>query len=247
MKILLYFICTLILIGCKVSVSKYNNYKIQGIYQSEESLKRIEFIENGNFLIIPYTGDYSYEPNYPYQDTLSFGNWSIKKDLIILNSSIKLDYAFLEVEVTEAYETSKDNNYVSFIIENKNLGYTTVDKILPLIYYQIHVKFNDGVETTTDLFSKEFVINKRNRTINEFSIKCFPNVEVYPYNITVNKTNSVNYKLVGNEANLFRIKFKDFNPNYFSYVRLNGDYIKILNNDSLVWNNELFIKVDKEK
>jgi len=226
-------IVVLTLSACKISkVEKYQ--LLNGSFYNREIQREIHF-NRDDFLL-------SNSSPYDEVDTLSYGSYIIKDNLLELSSSKEIFNDHPKIVVKEFFSGFQDSIYI--IIDNPEIGFTVfrdnVEKLIPYSSYTFNSHHFNKSYSKSDLFSKRKTIYK-NSNISVFSLTIVPNVLVYPSDIYKNTFQTIDYKPKNIANNTFLIKI-DFNWKQFAYKEFRGEYVKIINSDTLMWDNELFIK-----
>ena len=220
--------------------------KIEGKYFQKEQ-KWIELHFNGNNFVFLDTSTQEHMNPYDCCDTISYGKWQIDpKGLIMLTSLEELNTYHLDIEVFESRSYSQDSLY--FIIENPIEDYYKKTN-----RKRRHIEYKIGIGSNKISFDQSFQ-NKRYST-NVFSIAKIDNLNIYSFGITIIVdpeirlknlntmiVNTLYYDIKNTESNVFKINIPDLSFNYLSYKRLNSDYLKIVNNNKLIWDGQEYIK-----
>jgi len=247
-KNLLSLLLLILLVSCSKSVV-YKSERIKGKYLQKEQ-KWIELHFNDNNFVLLDTSREEHLSTTDCCDTISYGGWEIDKyGLIKLTTPEELNNYYLDIEVSENRAYSRDSLY--FIVENPIEDYyKKTNRKEKYIQYKIDIGSNI---TSFD----QSIHNKRYST-NVFSIAKVDNLNIYSFEITVivdpeirlkylntMLVNTLSYDVQSKESNVFRIKIPDLSFNYLSCKRLNGDYLKIVNTNKLIWDGQEYIKIEK--
>lgn len=236
----IYLILMLIII-CSCASFKIENKKIilDAWYVVEVEQNKVIFKSDGTF-------DF-FTPSYDLLSldsmTLSYGTWKIEDNLIEISSNPKLFDNQFKVEVKESFSGSKDSIYI--YVENEELGGMYVNEVFkPYILYEAYIHFYDSYYKskrgiTSDVFSRKTkVYPEENFQIQKIELGIYPNIMSLPRNAEVEYAETISYKIKNNQNNTFHIRIVDFHYNHFSFKRYIGEYIKIIDEDTLIWDGK---------
>ncbi len=236
------YIATNFILSCSAS-TKYE--PIQGVYRQYDNPNIQLVLSNHTFLLKEKV---SHLALYVNNDSITYGNWKIDNNFLVLSTPKKLSTFFIDSNIIEKQKVSKDSLY--FIINNpiekyyenqgvkvRNLNYQiiiysnleTFDReIMPKIFNTNHIVISkpEGME----LYSYEVVIN----------ISCQMPVR----NIATRHINIIPYpyKVKNVENNYFEINIPKLDYKYVSVRRLDNDYVKIIDSKNLLWDGKRYIK-----
>lgn len=224
---------TILLIGFLFSCSickKNKAIKISGSFIGKESQETIVF-DNESFMLLSPSD---------FIDTLSYGKWIAEDNMLLLYSDKKISPDDFNMEVEESFSGSIDSIYIC--VENRPEGLYNYDNTFtPYTYFNVERNFvNDEFDR-----SSQFVKNislPNSHLLSVFNLILSPNLIIYPEKVSGRAFRTSFYKVKSYKNNTFKIKITEFNSIFFAYRRFNGDYIKIINSDTLLWDNEIYIK-----
>ena len=182
-------------------------------------------------------------------DTLSWGNFRKinKNNFLEFKSDEKFNKEFVYSEVIE--EKVKSNNILYFKIVNPiEDRYINNNDSRRDVYYKIFL-FSDKSSFDVKLASQKFYSNTIQINIPEglkvdsFYIEVYINNDALISNRIINKFSTLDYSLKDEKSNSFLINIDNLDYNYFNFLRLDKDYIKV-EKDKLIWNNQEF-KLEK--
>lgn len=228
-KFILLFVIT-ILFSCSISKNDKMSTISGNTYIGKNSQERLNFAD-GKFTLRGIT---------EFIDTLSYGTYTLDNNIITINSNKKLFTDYFEIEVNESFSGSKDSIYVS--VDNFINGlYDYENNYAPYLYfnfnsYSIKNEFEESIQFAESIY----LANKR--SLSKFNLNIIPNLFVYPEKTSGKVFHTYFHEVKSRDNNTFKIKIKGLEEKIFALRIFDGDFIKILNNDTLLWNNELYIK-----
>lgn len=182
-------------------------------------------------------------------DTLSWGNFRKinKNNFLEFKSDEKFNKEFVYSEVTEEKIDSNNILYFKIVnpIENDYMKYNDNNRE---IYYKI-VLFSNRSFFDTKILSQKFYNNTiaidipEGLKVDSFYIEVYINNDALISNRLINKFSTLDYSLKDEKSNSFLINIDNLDYNYFNFLRLDKDYIKV-EKDKLIWNNQEF-KLEK--
>jgi hypothetical protein len=220
---------------------KFSPKDFEGTY-TEEGLKGFRLTFKKNHFAYVDTFEQTHLPPYDCCDTITYGYWEFDKpNLLKLFSDPKLDLP-LELEVNES-TSSTDSIY--FVINDLIEEAYKNDK-RPDILYGL------WIDSDSRLLSHSFVRkhntnritfdNSEGGRIRKFSVTIYPKESFRGRNIGTREATTVEYTVANTTSNVFEIRIPELDKGYLTYLRLNGDYVKIISNDRLIWDNNEYTK-----
>lgn len=223
-------------ISCSVFTTANKTKFIPGTFIDDYE-SEISFSEDGSYVI----KEYLFYKELSQLDTLSFGKWNFEDGFLRLYS----DRYFLEdldISVVESVSGSKDSIYIK--LQNENPKYMTKgDTLYP---YSFAVFTHTLTESQEYGYTTECTL-KRMDKLKQFSILLYPNPEVYEAEIDFNTLSAAGYKIKDVQNNTFHVKVKDFNYKKFALKILHGYYVKVVDNDTIIFDNIKYYRVKSKK
>lgn len=222
-------------------VKPRNKNKIEGIYLNkgnphlELSFKYGRFLLKDEYSQSKYTQDCC--------DTISYGYWQKEYgNFISLTSPEKFRSSYVDILVEEKIDSSV--NDIKFIIKNGMEDYYDNARSSERYRkYELRINsdyFSKLSEITYD--SNIISIDKENLLVNEFEINILIDKKISLNNLGIEYIHAIPYKVKNNKSNLFIIKIPDLHLSFLSHRRLNQDYVKILNDSTLFWDGDFYLK-----
>lgn len=226
------------------SCASLNSTNASGSYQKENFMRNIQLEKNGKFFLYD-------SATYGHQKTqirncplVSFGTWENHGSKFIeLNTSDNILYPILDVQVTSK---SINNDSLSFEILTN-----IPERFMNNLSYRLHLKYDGEYDFRNKIsgrFKTSLITLKQPHfgiKIKSISVEVFyePNRQlIHDYNgFSAISTTELE---VDKQDNYFIIKIPDLDICYFEYERYEGEYLRILNKNTLLWNNEIYIKKD---
>ncbi len=225
---------------------KYLPVDLKGIY-IQKGNKNIQLILNKGTFLYVNTYNQVHAPLYNCGDTLAYGYWTIDNghNLLILNSPEELNTSYLYMDVKEKTELNNDSLYF-FIYNPIEDHYKKYNEKYRELFYSISITSNNpGFDTW--IAAKKFDKNpirllKPQNSIESFSINIMPKHDISVRHVGIREIYTLGYKIINPNSNVFTIKLPQLGYNYINYLRLEEDYVKIKNKNSLIWNGKEYIK-----
>jgi len=173
-------------------------------------------------------------------DTLSYGNieYSSKDFLLTLTSVKYLNDEFLNFNVEESQVINQDS--VKFIFTNPiENHYKRFNESYRELLYSVEIVNSDFQDIISD---KNPIVISSDNEIKEFQIKIYPKYDIPLYQLETREVKLKTYKVVNSKANVFKINIPKLDYGYFSFKRLKGDYIKVVNENKLIWDGKTYIR-----
>ncbi|MDG4950152.1 hypothetical protein NLM59_04390 [Weeksellaceae bacterium KMM 9724] len=207
-------------------------------------MRYIHLEKNGNFFLYD-SATYGHQKTQSRNCPLvSFGTWKNHGNKFIeLNTADNILYPILDVQVASK---SINNDSLSFEILTN-----IPEKFMNKVSYRLHLKY-DGEYDFRNEISGRFKTNLITLKQPHFGVKIKSiSVEVFyePNRQLIDDYNgfsaiSTTELQVDKQDNYFIIKIPDLDICYFEYERYEGEYLRILNKNELLWNNEIYLKKD---
>ena len=220
--------------------------QIEGTFLQKEN-KNIQLRFDQNSFLFIDTYQQTHMPPYECCDTIAYGYWELENDgLIKLFSDPKL-YLPVDLQVEESM-TNYDSVYfdISSPIEGYNEGNSGKNKkgIVYHLYIDSDVQKLE-YETLRYFDSNRIVLaNPNNGKVQKFSIGIYPTYSFRGRNIGAREVLTKEYEVKDPTSNVFEVSVPGFNYGYLTYKRLDGDYVKVINKNRLLWDGQEYIKSD---
>ena len=244
MKIILIHI--LFLIGIPSIMAQ----KIEGTYvQDELSNLKLKFSDDIFLFIDDF--EYTHLPPYNCSDTIAFGYWERDKKypFVKLYTNPLQVASLVEMKVSEEKRMDSDSIYfmITSLLEKEHEKYNEGNENARKVYYTIHIETGDNELDTKTNFSKYYT--------NEIAIRKPKTEIIKSLEITINPTDCVlgwrenmppksvttlQYEVQDQSVNIFKINIPELSSCYLSSLRLNGDYIKVVNAKELEWDGHTY-------
>lgn len=204
---------------------------MHGSYRGKDSQESIIFNSDNSFTLLSFS---------EFTDTLSYGKWKALNNFIELNSDSKILKEYYYVKVEESFSRSKDSIYIS--IENRLDGLIDYDEVFtPYLYFNVDRYLASGGFEAGEQFIQDISFLNKNKPL-KFTLNIIPNLFIYPEKISVRGFKTVPYEIKNFENNTYKITIVDFDKKHFAYRQLKGDYMRIVDKDTLFWNNEIYVR-----
>lgn len=232
----------LIVFFVSCSPSKHSSVDLFGIYKQEgNSNVKLILNENEFVYIDPYTNDLAL---YTCCDTITKGTW-VKENNLLCLSTPQLKSTLLDIYVDELSEMPKDTLY--FYLQNPIEEYYRKMEVKNRdIYYRVSITEKNG--NLLDSWVWEFdtneikILKPKGIFIAKFSISIYPKANFGGRNIGTKEISTLEYKLKSYSSNLFKINIPQLTYEFMSYLRLNRDFVRIINTNKLEWNGFFYTK-----
>lgn len=240
-----YIAFILLLSSC--SSFKFLSKDIQGTYVQEEN-KNVRLVFNGDAFVYidPYTNNDL--ALYTCCDTITYGSWGLdnSRGLIYLSSPEFINASIVNLQVTEKKTNETDTLYF-YINKPIEQHYKKYQEKSRDIYYKIAIDTrNMGFLDKAML--KEYdtnvikVLKPKGAIVDKFTISIYPKSNFGGRNIATREVTTLEYQLKETNANVFEVNIPLLDYGYISYLRLNKDFVKVINKNKLEWNNHTYIK-----
>lgn len=240
-----------------VNTNIEQNTEISGIYVGRISARKIILDSDGSFQILnpKLSGIFDMGVS-TFSDTISSGEWYIDKDFLVLNSSKRIINRTLSLKVNETFCRNSDSLYL-FINAPIEKTLSVLDVLSPnhpynfpgrLVNYYLEVYSRNGRnygDISNIPFGPEarfFVGDNTAQRIDSFRILIYPNTRSFDNTLSYSELSTIYYYPKDTLANCFNIVIPDLSIQFINYRRLVGEYVKIVSQKELMWENETFIK-----
>jgi hypothetical protein len=235
----LFLIALLVLIF--PAISHGQEYNAEGIYVSSDGQRRLEVKPNGSFNLT-YNDEFLANTTVWHLKDLGYGQWRKKGEFLIFNSSddIKSDVLNIIVE-----EESISNDSLKIEIINP---YESEEGSSPLRIFKYEISLfsphvNIGDKFVMDKASKSFLVSKE-FNLNGIIVYMVPDPFYYPNKLAFNFLSTTYYTVKNPKSNYFKISIPDFTLEYIGYMRFKNEYIKIVDDKTLLVRGERFIATE---
>ena len=227
---------------------------IEGIYFQEGNSNVKLLFGSKKFAVI----EQNYRGNgITSADTITFGTWSIESErMIAVSSDVSFESALMDVEVEELKDTLAKNK-ISIIIDNpiesihKKYKYRERDVHYNIALSDVKENFLEKeliLDHDTNYFQVNIPANFKMASFEIFARKneAFGESEFAgKRNIGVSEVETARYFMNDSNTNSFRVKIPKLRREYFTYLRLNRDFIKIIDRNTLEWDGYIYRKKNR--
>ena len=244
---ILSLVASVVFAGCSSSHLSRTQNRISGTYQNKEFNYRIQFTDSS----FVYTkGGKNNVLAEPCCDTIAFGSWrQDSQGYLTLNSPDWMKTFFVDFEVKENNKPSNDTIY--FYINNpieeqqKKDHSSNSDLIYSLSVLPEGGSYDYFKENGRDFDAPVIkYFNPRHLGLESFSITLQAASTMPVRNLSVRYLLTVPYKIKSPKTNVFEIYFPGLSYAYFNLKRLNEDYLKIIDSNTLRWDGLNYIKIE---
>lgn len=217
-----------------------NIYDVVGYYVGRETYRTINLNIDGSYNILY---DRRNIPLIFKMDTLSFGTWKLEDNLVVLNSSQKINRSRLKVLVQE--ETIENFDSILFEIRNPY-----EDKLISNCRnYPRVFKYSISISAYTDLYGPEIKLNDNKVCLKKYPdndlvnllIYAIPDVIYFASPIAFNYLVTEQYTFKNRKSNKIVVTIPDLTWEYFCYERYRDELVKVRKN-TLILRGEKFDK-----
>lgn len=239
-----------LMIGLATTLKSFpQSYKmVHGVFAWKDDARLKLVIRDGSFAYIDSRkgGDLA----TPCCDSLTYGEVSLDRGgYLLLKSDRSLNPIFIGMNVTERKNPGSDS--VEFIIHNpieekfRKYNSEGSDLIYTLSVDPIGVRSEYFKENMRPFQGNRIrFYNPKKAGISSFSITIQPQCSVYVKNLVVREMNTGAYTVKDNGANVFEISMPQLSYGFISYLRLDGDYAKIVDENRIIWKGKEFVKTE---
>lgn len=230
---------TLILNSC--ATQKFLPKEIQGVFVQKND-KRIQLQLNNQTFILRDNFEPSHlaVKSYKCCDTIAYGKWTLDDGFLSFSTPEELATFYLTANVIEEYD--RNNDSTTFIITNPIEKFRKKNQVmLNELNYNIVVTTKDGNTVNKSLDSN--IITLYNiKDVNTIEIEIYPKYNIDIREISARVVYIFPYKVVNTNANIYKIDIPELSYSYLTYERLNKDYVKIIDKNTLLWNGNEYIR-----
>lgn len=228
---------------------KFNPQNLQGTFTSRGNHNTKIVIAGNSFTYIDLTQ--SGHLASPCCDTLAIGDFEIdRRGFLVINSPDWLNDIFVDIVVNEKNTTNNDS--VTFIITNPiETGTTKTNSSKSELEYSLLVQPKSGslnyFRENNQVFDRNTItfFNPEKLSIDNFSILVKPKSSIFLKNLAVRELNSLEYHVKNSSSNIFEIEIPKLTYGYLSYKRMNGEFAKVIDNNTISWQGKEFIRSKK--
>jgi hypothetical protein len=246
-KIILFAICFVIFCDTDLMAQK-----IEGTYVQDE-LENIKLHFSEDLFLFNDVANYSHSAPYNCSDTLAFGYWELdgSQSFIKLYTNPLQHASLVSMQVEETFGESTDSIYLHIRnpVERNFVKYNKENEKARIIYYRINIESKDArldYEVNTQKYYSNGIVFRapHNGGIKSIELSVYPKKydtgwrsNMPPYFVY-----TLSYEPKNAKANIFNINMPNLTGCYLCTLRLNGDFIKILNDHQLEWDGHIYTK-----
>lgn len=239
MKIFLLYTIVLLSISCR-TISK--NHLIGTYLQNND--KNTLIIFNSKDFLVKIKHKQLDAPPCAYGDTITYGNWEIENNKMISIDNTNLISSIIESEFQESF---KFNDSVAIHINNPiEYFYLKNKENVRGILYEVVISSNDSYfdVKVSGIYQNNLIkfYKPNNIKIRQITIFVIPTHNYDMCNLGERYFYTIDYVVKNEKSNSFNVEMPMLTYNFMSYIRLNRDFIKIINKSHLEWNGEVFSK-----
>ncbi|MEK7225227.1 MAG: hypothetical protein AAB221_06055 [Bacteroidota bacterium] len=240
-KFIIWFILIAV-VGCKSQ--KYLAKDFNGDYINESnSNKKLNFKETDFCFVDPGNKHHAW---FFCCDTITIGKWELKENLIELTTP-QLNQVSLGISVEESKLEPEDTIY--FYLSNpvedhykynspgghRYITYHIYIKAKESFFFDRHV----GKEYNSDIIA---IYKPKNIQIEEFAVWVYISGNYWGRNIGVRNIETEVYSPKSSSNNVFKVTIPQLSYEFLTYLRLEKDFIKVLNKKKLEWDGKIYTK-----
>jgi len=232
------------------SLTKCNVHKkdIEGVFVQKKD-NRILIVLKDDKISIRNTYRQLDAPPFNFCDTTTFGDWELieRGKLIKFNSDNSLggsELNFLDFNVKELQLKDSDSIIIKFNNPIESGYLKTKNNTKELIYSCfLFSDFGDLNSQITENNIATFI--KPDSSLNKIVFEIYPNYNFKGRNVGVRVITNLGYKFKNPKSNYFEINMPNLSYNYLTYLRFNGEFIRVIDKDHLEWQGEIYVKKKK--
>lgn len=213
---------------------------VDGEFACKEDTRVKLIIKNGRFAYIDAAKEG--ELATPCCDTLTYGDVSLDRGgFLLLKSDPSLNPIFVSMNVIERKNDATDS--IEFIIHNpiEEIFRKNNSQGGDLIYsFDVDPYFKENMQSFEG--NRVRFYNPQKTSIYNFSILIQPKCSIDVKNLVVREMYTDTYTVKTKGANVFEINIPKLSYGFISYLRLEGDYAKMVGRDTIVWKGKEFIR-----
>ena len=179
-------------------------------------------------------------------DTLATGHWEItEKNMLLLNTDDRYNKKSLDIIVKESH-IDTDSLFIEIInpfeLENPN------NEVHKDIAYRITTYAFDDIDLVDEIslkfhFETKLAFENENRSGLDFiQIEMLPTQNLNLSSLGIRSANTRAYMVKSKNSNFFEIRIPEFDLDYLGRRRFIDYYIEIINDSTITFENELYIK-----
>lgn len=243
-----FLIVILIIFTNSCQSTRYLTKDFQGTYVQEHNTNLALVLDEQAFCYL-IRQEQTHQPLFTCCDTISYGSWKLDKKykLLELTTPENLNTSMVEMIVDEKKESEKKE--LIFIITNPIEEHCKKNspKAKELVYL-LDISSSD-MDFDLTVASKEFnndtlsISIPSSLQLYKFELAIIPNFNFSGRNIGTRLVYSVNYEVQNSQSNIFNISIPDLTYLYLSCIRLNKDFVKIINKNKFYWDNNIYIRL----
>lgn len=211
------------------SVSTLNITDLNGFYYNDDEQLYLNIIKKDSF-VLKYSNKKSHVQPNMCCEILSFGQVKVDGNYLKLTSS----------ELSSALNTNFDETE-DINIDDRMMEFTFNSPISDYNY----ITYDIGIFSGGNIFLKEikttesFISIPKIDNINQIIISIVPNADIPLSNYGIRKLDTFPFAfdIENNKSNSFVFDFPELNFEFVNFKRLNNDYVKIKDRNTLVWDN----------
>jgi hypothetical protein len=186
----------------------------------------------------------------PCCDTITYGDISYDSSgFLILKSDPSLNSVFIGMEVIEGKKEGSDS--IFFNIHNpieqdyhkfNSKGGDLIYSLLVDPYSRSPNYFKENNQPFEGRYVRFY--NPAKLGLEDFTISITPKNSIYVKNLAVRELSTLTYKVKSKTSNVFEIYMPQLTYGFISYERINGDYAKFVDQNTIIWKGRRFIKMN---
>lgn len=216
--------------------------KLTGTYKTASGSKTLVFIKDSFF----YKETISHEVSGKNGTTISYGIWTVDKNVILLSTPHLSTDRELKIDVNENIGVPADTIYI-YINSPAEKEYESVNRIKKKIVYRIRIETDDKSTyyqrlRPSNIDSNVIKVYKPGGIkLKAFSIQIFPNGQ-NEWQETPLIFWTQKYKVTNPSSNVFTVGIPELTWRFLSYRRLTSDIVRILSPGKLEWDGDVFLR-----
>jgi len=152
----------------------------------------------------------------------------------------------LETSVKEQSNGQRDTLF--FTLKNPIEGFYKKNGIRNRdIYYKISI-YGANTGLMDNLSSQSYdngnikIVRPKGVILDKFSVNAYPKSNFGGRNIGIKEIDTYEYHVKEETSNLFEVNIPGLSCEYMTYIRLNRDFVRIINNTKLEWDGFFYMK-----
>jgi len=226
-NIVLVSVCCLIFISCNTTRTDFI-----GEFKGDDVYNRTLKFDNKSFTYIDHV------IRYNTFDTLALGNWKYSDGLISLYSNDTIINSILSLEIKEYKEDIGDSIRLSInnLVEQHSLFNNIRNLNYRILIKSNSVDFDNRVKELVFDTPVIFISKPEGVTIYGFLVVVLPTEHLIVKNNAGKSIVSEFYEVKSVETNCYSVDIPSLNFSFFEQLRLNEDYVRVINKRKLEWN-----------